>query len=336
MNDPKSTAPNDLADAKTVETNPGGGTMVDTATDTVVDPAIFELYDVYCHGGMGRRDFLQRAATVTVVAGSGLAMAQSLLPNYAKAQTISFTDKRIKANYVTYESPGGNAKTIRGYLVQPVGTNKGPFPAVLVVHENRGLNPYVEDVARRLAAKGFLAFAPDALSPAGGYPGNDDDGKVMQRNLDRAKILVDMENAAKFLKAHALSNGHLGVTGFCFGGAVSNHLAVVLGADLKAAAPFYGTAPSDPKEVAKIKARMLVHYAADDKRVNKGRADYEMALKNAGVTYNIHTYPGTKHGFHNNSTPRFNKKAAKLAWKRTLTLFQETLVPKVAAPKTKP
>jgi carboxymethylenebutenolidase len=211
-----------------------------TKKKLTIDPKIFDLYDEYCHSSMGRREFLKRASEITVVGGSGLVMAQALLPNYALAQMISFTDERIKANYVTYDSPGGNSGKMRGYLVQPVG--KGPFPAVLVVHENRGLNPYIEDVARRAATEGFLAFAPDALSPIGGYPGNDDDGKIMQKKLDRDKIFVDMKNGAKFLKNNALSNGKLGVTGFCFGGAVANYLATELGSDLKVSVPFYGSA----------------------------------------------------------------------------------------------
>ncbi len=202
-----------------------------------IDSRIYDLYDQYCHTTMERREFLRRAAAITVVGGaSGLAMAQALLPQYAKAQTISFTDKRIKARYVMYDSPGGNADKMRGYLVQPAG--EGPFPCVLVIHENRGLNPHIEDVARRAAIAGFLALAPDALTPLGGYPGNDDDGKVMQKKLDRAKIGVDMLNGAKFLKSHAMSNGKLAATGFCFGGGVTNYLAVQLGADLNAGAPF--------------------------------------------------------------------------------------------------
>ena len=177
-----------------------------------IDQKIYELYDEYCHGEMDRREFLKRAGAITVAGGvSGLAMAEALLPQYARAQTISFTDSRIKARYVTYDSPGGNSGKMRGYLVQPAG--EGPFPAVLIVHENRGLNPHIEDVARRAAVEGFLALAPDALYPLGGYPGNDDDGKVLQRKLDRQKIHVDMLNGAKFLKAHELSNGNLGATG---------------------------------------------------------------------------------------------------------------------------
>lgn len=293
-------------------------------SDPKIDPRIYELYDRYCHSTMERREFLRRAAAITVTGGlSGLAMAQALLPDYAKAQTISFTDERIKPRYVTYDSPGGNAEKMRGYLVQPDGS--GPFPSVLIVHENRGLNPYIEDVARRAAVEGFLALAPDALTPLGGYPGNDDDGKVMQRTLDRDKIMVDMLNGARFLKSHDASNGNLGVTGFCFGGAVTNTLAVELGDDLKAAAPFYGTAPATA-DVPKIRAKIVAHYAENDPRVNATRSGYEAALKDAGVEFEMHTYPGTNHGFHNNSTPRYDEAAAKLAWQRTIDLFKGTLV----------
>ena len=198
-------------------------------TQVVIDQRVFDLYDEYCHGRIDRRAFLQRAAVVTV---GGLMMAQALLPRYAMAQTISFTDERIKANYITYPSPGGTSGTMRGYLVHPSGP--GPFPAVLVIHENRGLNPYVEDVARRAAVEGFVALAPDGLFPVGGYPGNDDDGRTLQASLDQGKLRTDMLNSARFLKAHALSTGKLGVTGFCWGGSTTNYLAVMLGADLKA------------------------------------------------------------------------------------------------------
>src|SRR3989441_10880192 len=206
-----------------------------TLTQNEIDQRIYDLYDEYCHGNIDRREFLQRASVLTV---GGLAMAQALLPRYALAQTISFTDQRIKARYVTYPSPGGTSGTMRGYLVQPNAT--GPFPAVLVIHENRGLNPYIEDVTRRAATEGFLAFAPDGLSPVGGYPGNDDDGRALQASLDQGKLRTDMVNGARFLKAHSLSNGKLGVTGFCWGGSTTNFLAV--GAGLNAALPFYGAA----------------------------------------------------------------------------------------------
>src|SRR5215831_16428416 len=217
-------------------------------TQIEIDQRVFALYDEYCHGRMDRRVFLAKSAAVTI---GGLAMAQALLPRYAKAQTISFTDPRVKARYVTYPAPGGTSGTMRGYLVQPAGN--GPFPVVLVIHENRGLNPYVEDVARRVATEGFLALAPDGLYPVGGYPGNDDDGRTLQAGLDQAKLRGDMLNSARYLKGHELSNGKLAATGFCWGGSTTNFLAVTLGGDLKAAAPYYGAAP-ETAAVAKIKS----------------------------------------------------------------------------------
>src|SRR5215475_14213561 len=207
-------------------------------TQSEIDQRVFDLYDEYCHGHIDRREFLHRASLLTVGGVSALAMAQAMLPRYALAQTISFTDQRIKAKYVTYPSPGGTSGTMRGYLVQPTG--QGPFPLVLVIHENRGLNPYIEDVARRAAVEGFLALAPDGLFPVGGYPGNDDDGRTLQAGLDQAKLRTDMANSARFLKSHALSNRKLGITGFCWGGSTTNFLATVLGPDLQAAVPFYG------------------------------------------------------------------------------------------------
>jgi len=240
----------------------------------------------------------------------------------SRAQTISFTDERIKAQYVSYPSAGGNSGTMRGYLVQPAG--KGPFPAVLVIHENRGLNPYVEDVARRAAVEGFLALAPDGLFPAGGYPGNDDDGRTLQAKLDQGKLRTDMLNSARFLKTHQLSSGKLGATGFCWGGGATNFLAVAMGADLQAGAPFYGAAP-ESAEVAKIKAPLLIHYAENDPRINEMWPTYEIALKGARVAHQAHVYPGTQHGFHNNSTPRYNEAAAKLAWQRTVEFFKKNL-----------
>ena len=289
----------------------------------MIDPRVYDLYDEYCHSAMERREFLNRAAALTIVGGgSALAMAEALLPRYAEAQTISFTDTRIKARYVDYPSPGGNSGKMRGYLVQPAGT--GPFPAVLVVHENRGLNPHIEDVARRAAVEGFLALAPDGLAPVGGYPGNDDDGKALQRSLDRGKLRTDLLNSAKYLKAHPLSNGKLGATGFCYGGGVVNFLAVAMGADLNAGVPFYGSAPK-AEDVGKIRAPLLIHYAEDDPRINGMRADYEAALKANNKSFEMHSYPGTRHGFHNNSTPRYNEAAAKLAWERTVAFFKKHL-----------
>ena len=272
-----------------------------------IDRRIYDLYDEYCHSGMGRREFLRRAVAMKIIGGgSALAMAQALLPRYAEAHTISFTDERIKARYVAYDSPGGTSGTMSGYLVQPSGS--GPFPAVLVAHENRGLNPYIEDVARRAAVEGFVALAPDGLAPIGGYPGNDDHGRTMQQSLDGQKLRRDFLNSAKFLKSHALSNGKLGTTGFCYGGGVVNFLAVELGEDLNAGAPFYGAAPNSD-DVSTIRATMLIHYAGDDDRINGMRPEYEAALKANDVTFEMHTYPGTRHGFHNNSTPRYNEAA---------------------------
>lgn len=291
-------------------------------TQLEIDQRVFDLYDEYCHGRIDRREFLRRASAIAVVGGTGLTMAQALLPRYAQAQTISFTDARIKATYVTYPSPGGNSGTMRGYLVQPSGN--GPFPAVLVVHENRGLNPYIEDVARRAAVEGFVALAPDGLHPLGGYPGNDDDGRAMQAKLDQAKLRTDLLNSAVFLKSHKLSTGKLGVTGFCFGGGVVNFLAATLGGDMHAGAPYYGVA-ADTSTVPKIKAPLVCHLAEHDERINATYMAYEAALKANNVPHQIHIYPGTQHGFHNNSTPRYNEAAAKLSWERTVAHFKKHL-----------
>jgi carboxymethylenebutenolidase len=291
--------------------------MTDTVTQLEIDQRVYDLYDEYCHGRIDRRQFLLLASAV-----GGLAMAQALLPRYAQAQTISFTDTRIKAQYVTYPSPGGASGQMRGYLVQPAGA--GPFPAVLVVHENRGLNPYIEDVARRAAVEGFVALAPDGLFPVGGYPGNDDDGRTLQAKLDQVKLRTDMLNSATFLKAHALSTGKLGVTGFCWGGSTVNFLAVTMGGDLQAGVPFYGAA-AETAGVARIKAPLLLHYAESDPRINEMWPAFEAALRAAGVTHQMYIYPGTQHGFHNNSTPRYQEGAAKLAWERTVAFFRANL-----------
>ncbi len=289
---------------------------------TPIDQRVFDLYDEYCHGGIDRREFLRRAGALTIGGVSALAMAQSLLPRYVQAQTISFTDTRMKARYVEYPSPGGNSGRMRAYLVQPAGS--GPFPAVVVFHENRGLNPYVEDVARRLAVAGFLALAPDGLSPVGGYPGNDDDGRTLQAGLDQAKLRQDMVNSARFLKTHAMSSGKLGATGFCWGGGMTKQLAVALGTDLQAGAPFYGAAP-DAASARSIRAPMLVHYAENDDRINAMWPDFGAALTAAAVPHQMHVYPGTQHGFHNNSTPRYHEASAALAWERTLAFMRQHL-----------
>jgi len=288
-------------------------------TQIEIDQRVFDLYDEYCHGAIDRREFLARAAAVTI---GGLAMAQALLPRYVQAQTISFTDPRIKARYVSYPSPGGTSGTMRGYLVQP--STPGPHPAVLVIHENRGLNPYIEDVARRAASEGFLALAPDGLSPVGGYPGNDDEGRTLQASLDPGKLRTDMVNSARYLKGHELSAGKLGVTGFCWGGSTTNFLAATLGPDMKAGVPFYGAA-AETAAVPAIKAALLVQYAENDERINAMWPAYEAALKASNVTHEMHTYSGTQHGFHNNSTPRYHEASAKLAWDRTIAFFRKHL-----------
>ena len=287
-------------------------------TQTWIDQRVYDLYDEYCHGGIERREFLKRAA---LIAG-GSAMAQALLPRYAQAQTVSFTDPRMKAEYVLYPSPGGNSGTMRGYLAVPAG--KGPFPAVVVIHENRGLNPYIEDVARRAAVEGFLAFAPDGLWPVGGYPGNDDDGRQLQASLDQSRLRADLLNGAKYVKTLKMSTGKLGATGFCFGGGVVNWLATALGADLQAGVPFYGAAPATA-DVAKIKAPLLINYADNDERVNSMWPAYESALKEHRIKFEMHKYPGTQHGFHNDSTPRYDAAAAKLAWERAVAFFKKNL-----------
>lgn len=292
--------------------------MIAPVTQLDIDQRVLDLYDEYCHGGIDRREFLLRAGAVV----GGLAMAQALLPRYARAQTISFTDTRIKPQYVSYPSPGGSSGQMRGYLVQPAGA--GPFPAVLVIHENRGLNPYIEDVARRAAVEGFVALAPDGLFPVGGYPGNDDDGRALQARLDQGKLRTDMVNSATFLKTHRLSTGRLGATGFCWGGSTVNFLAVALGADLQAGVPFYGAA-AETAGVPKIKAPLLLHYAETDPRINEMWPGFEAALKAAGRPYQAYVYPGTQHGFHNNSTPRYHEASAKLAWDRTIAFFRTNL-----------
>ena len=293
-----------------------------TAEQRQIDQRVFDYYDEYCHGRIDRREFLNRTAALTIGGVSALWMAQALMPRYAEAQTISFTDLRMKGTYVEYPSPGGTSGRMRGYLAQPAG--EGPFSAVLIIHENRGLNPYIEDVARRAAVAGFLALAPDGLSPVGGYPGNDDDGRKLQRGLNPAELDRDMINSARFLKSHELSTGRLGATGFCWGGGMTNRLAVELGGDLDAGVPFYGAAPAS-EGVSRMKAAMMMNYAGTDARINSMWPDYEAALQAHGVTYQMHMYEGTLHGFHNNSTPRYNRLAAALAWNRTIGFFREHL-----------
>ncbi len=284
------------------------------------DQGLLDLYDKYAHGLIERREFLDRAAKYAVGGITAAALLQALSPNYALANQIEQDDSRIKAGYIDYQSPDGHGK-IRGYLVRPAaGGRRG---GVVVVHENRGLNPYIEDVARRVAVAGFTALAPDGLSPLGGYPGTDDEGKAMQKKLDKGKLMEDFVAAHGFLKADSNSNGKLGVVGFCYGGGICNAMAVRL-PDLAASVPFYGRQPKDA-DVARIQAPLLLHYAGLDGRINKGWPDYEAALKANGKEYTAHIYPGVNHGFHNDTTPRYDEAAAELAWTRTVTFFKAKL-----------
>ncbi|MGH9660112.1 MAG: dienelactone hydrolase family protein [Bryobacteraceae bacterium] len=283
---------------------------------------LLNLFDRYVHGDIDRRAFLDGAKKYAVGGLTATAIWESLRPNYALAQQVAPSDSRIKTEYVTVPSPQGNGN-IRGYLVRPAGA-AGKLPGVLVVHENRGLNPYIEDVARRVGAANYIAFAPDGLTSAGGYPGNDEAGGKLFQQVDRAKMTEDFVAAALWLKARADSTGKIGVVGFCFGGGISNTLAVRLGADLAAAVPFYGgQAPA--AETPKIKAALLLHYASLDKRINDGWPAYEEALKANRVSYTAHMYEGANHGFHNDTTPRYDEAAAKLAWSRTLEFFKQHL-----------
>lgn len=282
----------------------------------------FDWYDEYAHGGIDRRTFMARLSTLAVAGLTLSSLTAALIPNYALAEQVSFNDETIKGSYLEFDSPKGNGKG-RGYLVVPAAL-QGKGPVVLVVHENRGLNPYIMDVARRLAKAGFIAFAPDALYTVGGYPGNDDEGRTLQQNMDQAKIEQDFIAAAQVLQQHERSNGQLGVVGFCFGGYVTNMLAANLPDVVKAAVPFYGTAPKLDL-VKAIKAALLLHFAEKDDRVNATWPDYEKALKANNISYQAYTYPATQHGFHNDSTARYNPEAAELAWTRTVEFFNKTL-----------
>ncbi len=282
---------------------------------------LLELYDYYVHGRISRRDFVDRAGKFAVGGMTGAAVLASLSPNYALAQQVSFTDPDIVADYITYPSPNGHGK-VRGYLVRPAKTT-GKLPAVVVVHENRGLNPYIEDVARRTAKAGFVALAPDGLSSVGGYPGNDDKGRELQAQVDPKKLMNDFFAAIEFLMRHDASTGKVGITGFCYGGGVANAAAVAY-PELGAAVPFYGRQAS-AEDVARIKAPLLLHYAALDTGINNGWPAYETALKANGKNFEAYIYPGTNHGFHNDSTPRYDEPAAKLAWDRTIKWFQRYL-----------
>ncbi len=283
---------------------------------------LLDLFDHYVHGDIGRRDFLDGAAKFAIGGVTAVGLWESLRPNYAWAQQVAKDDSRIKAEYASVPSPEGNGN-IRGYLVRPANST-GKTPGVMVVHENRGLNPYIEDVARRLGTEGYIAFAPDGLTSVGGYPGDDEKGAELFRKVDRQKMAEDFVAAAKWLKARPDCSGKIGVVGFCFGGGVANSLAVRLGSDLAAAVPFYGGQPA-AADAAKIKTPLLLHYASLDTRVNAGWAAYEEALKAAGVSYTVHFYEGANHGFHNDTTPRYDEAAAKLAWQRTSDFFRKYL-----------
>jgi carboxymethylenebutenolidase len=283
---------------------------------------LLNLFDRYVHGDIGRREFLDGAKKFAVGGLTATAIWESLRPNYAWAQQVAKDDSRIKAENATVSSPEGNG-SIRGYLVRPANAS-GKLPGVLVVHENRGLNPYIEDVARRLATANFMAFAPDGLTRVGGYPGDDEKDAKLFGQVDRLKMTEDFLAAARWLKARADCTGKVGVVGFCFGGGIANTLAVRMGADLAAAVPFYGSQPS-AAEAAKIKTPLLLHYASLDTRINAGWPAYEEALKANHVTYTAYIYEGANHGFHNDTTPRYDEAAAKLAWQRTLDFFNKYL-----------
>lgn len=282
----------------------------------------FDWYDEYAHGGMNRRTFMAKLSTLVAVGYSMTVLTSALLPNYALAEQVSFNDDEIKATYETFDSPNGYGKGV-GYLVTPT-QKTGVLPVVLVIHENRGLNPYVKDVARRLAKAGYLAFAPDALFSLGGYPGNDDEGRAMQKSLDGSKIQQDFIAAAKFVKTHQKSNGKLGAVGFCFGGYMVNYLAAIEPELIVAGVPFYGT-PAKKELRKNIKAPLLIQLGELDERVNSSWPEYENDLKSAGVPYQMHMYKNAKHGFHNDSTSRYDKENAELAWDRTLAFFAENL-----------
>lgn len=284
-------------------------------------PAVLKEFDLYVHGIISRREFLNRSARFAAGGVTAAAILDSLQPNFAWAQQVPTDDSRIKAEYVEYPSPKGNG-TMKGYLARSANAS-GPLPAVVVIHENRGLNPYIEDVVRRLALEGYLAFAPDALAVAGGYPGDEDKAREMFAKLDPGKRTEDMVAAAEFLKTHPESSGKLGVIGFCYGGGVAGIMAVRM-PDLAAAVPFYGAQPP-ASEVAAIKAPLQIHYAGNDDRINAGWPDFEKALKEHGKDYEMHSYANAHHGFHNDTTPRYDEEAAKLAWQRSLAFFDRHL-----------
>lgn len=286
------------------------------------DPRILELYDHYAHGKMTKRELLKNIGKYTAAGVTALSVFNNLMPNYALAEQVNFNDPEIKANYITYNSGNGNGK-INAYYVKPSKITE-KTSAVLVIHENRGLNPYIKDVARRVAKAGFIALAPDGLSSLGGYPGNDAEGKILQKKIDREKLLNDFFNAFEFLLNHQDTNKKIGAVGFCYGGGVCNALAVAY-PELSGSVPFYGS-QARSEDVKKIKTPLLLHYAEFDERINKGWPEYEAALKANNKKYQAYIYKDCNHGFHNDSTPRYDEKNANLAWKRTVNFFRENLV----------
>ncbi|HSD69232.1 MAG TPA: dienelactone hydrolase family protein [Woeseiaceae bacterium] len=286
------------------------------------DPKILSLFDGYVHGRISRREFLDRATAVSATGLSATAILELLNPNYALAQQVSPDDDSIEVGYREYDSPEGGGR-MRGYLAVPVRA-EGRSPGVIVIHENRGLNPYIEDVARRVAVAGFIAFAPDALTPLGGYPGNDDEGRALQQKRNSVEMLNDFIAAVRFLQGHERCTGKVGCVGFCFGGWMANALAVKV-ADLAAAVPFYGGQPT-AEDVPSINAPLLIHHAGLDERINAGWPAYRAALDAAGKSYTEYTYENTNHGFHNDTTPRYDRAAADLAWRRTIEFFRQNLV----------
>jgi len=285
------------------------------------DPEVLLVFDQYVHGDIDRRTFLERVGKLAVGTVTAAGLLTALSPRFAEAQQVAPSDARLEAGYVEYHSPRGYGWA-RGYLVRPAKVT-GPLPLVLVVHENRGLNPHIEDVARRMALENFLVLAPDALFPLGGYPGDEDQARALFQKLEQPKAFEDFVAATQYLRAQPGAGKRIGVVGFCYGGAIANRLAVAL-PELAAAVPFYGSAP--PLEnVGAIKAELLIHFAANDERVNASWPPYEAALKAAGVKYTAHVYPDTQHGFHNDTTPRYDAEAAELAWRRTVEFFNRTL-----------
>jgi len=281
-------------------------------------PEVLKLFDGFVHGSLSRREFLDRSAKYAVGGFTAAAMLEALTPNFAWAEQVKANDPRIKAGYATYDSPKGNG-TMRGYLAEPA--KAGKHAAVVVIHENRGLNPYIEDVARRLATEGYVAFAPDALTPMGGYPGDEDRAREMFPKLDGAKMREDLLAAVEYVKLRPDANGKVGAVGFCFGGGIANLIATRY-PDLGGAVPYYGMQPP-AEEAAKIRCPMLIHYASEDARINAGWPAFEKVLKEHHVKYQQYTYPNTQHGFHNDTTPRYDEAAAKLAWQRTVDWFNK-------------